>query len=279
MSTRHTSDPSVSATYLCASPHRRGGGESHPFTNVPSCCDGGAGLPRRTIAKTKNQHRKTRMKTITTTKLGTTLAGVLAISFGPLVNTSCGLIVENPGFETPVITAPSGFVYTPPTGPGQPWAFSFPSGLSNGGGFDVSGTHDGQYAILQRVSPANSGTISQTINFDAPGLFQLSYLEAGRNGQGDLNYSVTIQAGANPAVLFVNDFTTSNQVFTPTSYGFTIPTPGDYLLSFHAVSARTGNPDATAYFDNVSIVPEPTSALLLLGSGAMLLLRRRRAAA
>jgi hypothetical protein len=33
-------------------------------------------------------------------------------------------------------------------------------------------------------------------------------------------------------------------------------------------------------FDNASltIVPEPTSALLLLGSGAMLLLRRRRTA-
>jgi hypothetical protein len=28
-----------------------------------------------------------------------------------------------------------------------------------------------------------------------------------------------------------------------------------------------------------SVVPEPTSALLLLGSGAMLLLRRRRSAA
>ena len=47
-------------------------------------------------------------------------------------------------------------------------------------------------------------------------------------------------------------------------------------------SARTSVGAVSSFINmgfRVAVIPEPTSALLLLGSGAMLLLRRRRASA
>ena len=133
--------------------------------------------------------------------------------------------------------------------------------------------------------------MSQTITFDSAGLYNLSYLEAGRINSlfiaaGSLNYNITIQDGANPAIFAVSDFTDSNEAFTAISYAFTVPTAGAYTLSFTAAGSHDGlavggSASNIAAFDNVAITaaPEPTSALLLLGSGAVLLLRRRRTVA
>ena len=53
--------------------------------------------------------------------------------------------------------------------------------------------------------------------------------------------------------------------------------PPNYIMSS---SFQYSNDQMAGYgFRVASVVPEPTSAALLLGSGAMLLLRRRRAAA
>jgi hypothetical protein len=191
--------------------------------------------------------------------------------------------VGNSGFEVPALGG-NAFLYNPATGAGQPWNFQLNAGIarSDPNFFEASGTTDGQFAFLQGNNETN-GIISQTINFPTAGLFQLSYLEAGRvaNGQsafGDLSYNVSIESTSNNTFsLNVNDSSSSGQPFTLTMYNFNIPAAGDYVLSFAGLNAPHN--DDTAFFDDVAIraVPElSTSALLAAGFGVLLLASRLR---
>jgi hypothetical protein len=189
--------------------------------------------------------------------------------------------VGNAGFEVPALSGNS-FLYNPATGAGQPWNFQLDAGIarSDPNFFEATGTTDGQFAFLQSNNETN-GLISQTINFSTSGLFQLSYLEAGRvaNGQGafgDLSYNIYIESTSNNIFnLDVNDSSASGQPFTLTTYSFNIPAPGDYVLSFSGLNAPHN--DDTAFFDNIAInaVPEfPAALLLLIGSAMLLTLSR-----
>lgn len=191
--------------------------------------------------------------------------------------------VGNSGFEVPALGA-NAFLYNPATGPGQPWNFQLDAGIArtDPNFFEASGPTDGQFAFLQGNNQTN-GVISQTINFPSAGVFQLSYLEAGRvaNGQGafgDLSYNVSIELmGSNTFSLNVNDSSTSGQPFTLTTYSFTIPVAGDYVLSFSGLNAPHN--DDTAFLDDIGIsaVPElSTTELVAVGFGVLLTVSRVR---
>jgi hypothetical protein len=184
--------------------------------------------------------------------------------------------VGNSGFETPSLGSAID-EFNPATTVSQPWTFNGRSGIAQNvddpNAFQVSGSADGQYGFLQYLGASGTGgNFSQTIHFSDTGLFNLSYLEAGRASTnsslgGNLSYSVQIQQGANPAVLSVVDQTASSQPFTATSFQFLIPNPGDYTLTFATIGFILTPPypiDDTALFDDVSIsapVPEPSTWL------------------
>ena len=191
--------------------------------------------------------------------------------------------VGNSGFEVPALGG-NAFLYNPATGAGQPWNFQLNAGIarSDPNFFEASGPTDGQFAFLQGNNETN-GVISQTINFPTTGLFQLSYLEAGRvaNGQGafgDLIYSVLIESISNNTFsLNVNDSSSSGQPFTLTTYSFNISAAGDYILIFSGLNAPHN--DDTTFFDDIAIraVPElSTPELLAIGFGVLLLASRFR---
>lgn len=191
--------------------------------------------------------------------------------------------VGNSGFEVPALGG-NAFLYNPATGAGQPWNFQLNAGIarSDPNFFEASGPTDGQFAFLQGNNETN-GVISQTINFPTTGVFQLSYLEAGRvaNGQGafgDLIYNVLIESISNNTFsLNVNDSSSSGQPFTLTMYSFNISAAGDYILIFSGLNAPHN--DDTAFFDDIAInaVPElSTTELLAVGFGVLLFASRFR---
>ena len=183
--------------------------------------------------------------------------------------TAIAQTVGNLGFENPALGS-NPFIYDPAIGPAQQWTFQQASGVAqnDASNFHVNGSTDGQFGFLQGNNTAASGIISQTISFSAAGAYQLSYFEAGRisNGSGafgDLSYNITIaSSGGGVAALNVNDSTTSAEPFTLTSYAFTLPSNGNFTLTFTALNA--GHNDDTAFFDDVSIIAVPEPSLLAL---------------
>jgi hypothetical protein len=215
------------------------------------------------------------------------ISGLLLLATGTST-AHAALIIGNAGFETPVTPD---FQGAPATGIGQEWTFLPGAGVARNGtiGIIAGSGSSGQFGFLASAT-GFEGIMSQTITFDSAGLYNLSYLEAGRINSvyiaaGSLNYNITIQDGANPAIFSVSDFTDSNEAFTATSYAFTVPTAGAYTLSFTAVGSHDGlavggSASNIAAFDNVEItaspVPEPGTTLFGIGCVALAAFRRRR---
>jgi len=118
------------------------------------------------------------------------------------------------------------------------------------------------------------GAFSETINFTLSGAYLLSYLVAGRPGNGggatgNLRYQILLDS-----TVIATDATTSSQPFTAELFQFTA-TAGNHILLFEVAPGSAG--DNTAFFDRVSIqVPEPGTVFLLLTFAPALRAIRRR---
>ena len=170
-----------------------------------------------------------------------------------------GQTVINGSFETPDIPSNT-FLYNPT---GGTWAFNLNSGIIDapGGGFFGPAAPDGsQYAFLQSGGALSS--FSQTINFSLSGTYMLSYLVAGRPGNGggafgDLSYQILLDS-----TVIATDATITAQPFTNRNVQFAA-TAGDHTLTFAVSPGSTG--DNTAFFDRIAIqVPEPGTIFLFL---------------
>ena len=171
--------------------------------------------------------------------------------------------VGNSDFETPNLNG-AAFQYGVLTGPGQPWIFGGASGVAanrNSSDIGVTGPTYGQFGFIQNAG----GSCSQLLSFGAGGIYEVRYLEAGRNqnqtAKGDLTYEVSvISTDPGATALFSRQRTTTTaQPFRTVGFQFVIPTAGDYYLKFEGKAALNG--DDMAAFDNVEVII-PTTLLV-----------------
>lgn len=186
--------------------------------------------------------------------------------------------ILNGSFEEPVIVENLNF-----TG-----AFSFNgwTGFSTGTGGDgnagiVVGTEFGlspsdgnQHFSFNGNNPPFGTYIEQTFATTIGKSYSVSFCIARNNGFAEqflaLNAQVFNGAGAQLASLLAQPLATTN--YTTKTFAFVADSETSRLRFTDASGA---NPNTDVFIDAVSIVPEPSSALLLL-SGAALLIRRRR---
>lgn len=156
----------------------------------------------------------------------------------------------------------------------------------------ITGAQSGDYFIaLDNNGATGSYWVYQTFTTVALQVYQLSFWTAPANTTVDLNLGVDVFDGAvtvgtgdgdlvDQTVLLTD--TTANNGWTNTTYNFTAASTSatlrfiDQGISTNAASSFGGD----HLIDTVSItaIPEPSSALLLLGGfGALLMQRRRRA--
>lgn len=124
-----------------------------------------------------------------------------------------------------------------------------------GEGFGFVGLNGG-YLGAELNGSATSSSNYPALNSNGPQLHEIgsSYTAFGASTtSGSYNGSVTLSAAEETLLL-------------------------DNLLYFNILSSNYSNGEIRGQLVPVSVVPEPSSALLLLGSGLMLLLRRRPAA-
>lgn len=191
-------------------------------------------------------------------------------------------MLNNPDFSMPSLGG-SFYQYQPVTNATQRWTFS--GGLSgvarDGGGADTSFAvadinYPSQYAFLQLVGKT-AGIISQMTTFGSAGLFDISYLEAGRvrapsGAGGDLQYTVTLSnVSSGVCVLSQTNQSATGQRFRSISHRFLIEAPGDYLLSFQGVSHSGPYQDDTVLIDSavISPAPAPLTLTIVLPQGGM----------
>ena len=124
---------------------------------------------------------------------------------------------------------------------------------------------------LMQVGLQGSSFVQQTLSLTA-GNYTLAWSDAGRLGYGAAQYQVSY--GAQPLGTFN---TAPGQAWASHSVPFLAS--GSEVLKFQGVGVSG---DGTAFIDNVTVsavtvVPEPTTALLMAGGLAVVsLLRRRR---
>ena len=211
-----------------------------------------------------------------TTTFAVVTFAILIVGCVFIPSVAIGQTVEDPSFETPVISANS-FTYDPV---GSPWSFTANSGIINapGAGFSGPSAPDGsQYAFLQSGFGGQSpGAFSQTISFTLAGTYQLTYFIAGRppNNLGSFgNFPYDVRRDYS---VIGTDTTTTSEPFTEVNFTF-MATAGPHTLTFETTQV---NADNAAFIDAVAIraVPEPTSLVLLAlsGVGCMAAQLRRR---
>ena len=191
--------------------------------------------------------------------------------------------VADGGFETQAAGV-GGFCYFGAGGcPSGVWSGLNGGGLQDetNGAWPGASTPDGsKYGFIQ-----NTGYFEQTFTANDTGIFNLSWLEAGRPAgccQGNQSYNVLLNS-----LVVANSSTTTSQPFgAASSANFNLVSGNAYTLRFQGLS--TG-PDNTAFIDRVSLayvgpsgaVPEPGAwALMIAGFGGVgAMLRRRRISA
>jgi hypothetical protein len=207
------------------------------------------------------------MKTSNATKAIYLPTGLIA---SLVIATASAQIVADGTFESPVV--PTGqYLYSPTN---ALWTFGGSSGILSppgqgpAGNFAAPAAPSGaQMAFLQRTSSPLPSFLEQSITLPAPGVYELSYLVAGRPGigpqQGNCQYDVFL--GLQPIASGESSF--SGQSFTPKSFRFAA-TAGTYVLRFQT---RNRGFDDTAFFDSVSLTTISTNtqpAQLTIGTYA-----------
>ena len=184
-------------------------------------------------------------------------------------------LLTNASFEDQQYS--TGF-YSYANGVEAPWTNSVGGGVLNASGGSAwyfgsgpQGFDGDQYAFLQSY-----GTLSQTFT-SGSGLFDLSFLDAGRSGFGPYNGDQTFDVLIDNVV--VGSFSTvSNSNFAMESILNIVLTSGVHTLEFLGTDLNGG--DETAFIDNVirTQVPEPSTVALLgtflLGAWGLFRLRK-----
>ena len=147
------------------------------------------------------------------------------------------------GFEAATLSD-SPFAYDPT---GTPWTFAGQSGVSgNGSGFTAgnAGAPQGkQVAFVQ-----NQGVISQSVSNWAAGSYAIAFQLAQRANYGSTQ---TLQVLVDGAV--VGTFTPTPGSYQSVKTGSFSVSAGSHTISFKGLNASG---DATAFLDNVSVVPQ-----------------------
>ncbi|WOB68165.1 PEP-CTERM sorting domain-containing protein [Microcystis aeruginosa] len=188
------------------------------------------------------------------------------------------LTVANNSFETPIVTAPSGFISS--TGSVGGWTFTGgqqgfadPVAAHNAGG-SWYGSSPGIIPDGNQIAWSNGGTISQTLSgtLQTNTVYTLSAFVGNRLSVNFPGYSIGLYAGGN--LLASNSgVTPADGTFAPVTVSYTSGisvTPGQALeirlTSLSGFQAQTN-------FDNITLdaasIPEPSAILGLLGFGLL----------
>ena len=250
-----------------------GGQTPYSWTNISGVLPLGLTLAQDgTISGTPTVTGTSNFTVRVTDSLSATATQALSLTIG----VSQVLTLGNADFSTPALGAGVFFQSDPPTGPGQPWTFTGQSGVANDLGsaccsFSVSNpSYSGQYAYIQ-LAGGNSGSMSQVVTFPSIGTYSVSFLAAGRvaysaGSGGNLNYTVKVAPYAGGlSILNVTNASASSQPFTNVTYQFIISVPGNYIISFAALSGYGPYTDNTALIDNVSLAYIASAPMLQPG--------------
>ena len=188
------------------------------------------------------------------------------------------LTVANNSFETPIVTAPSGFISS--TGSVGGWTFTGgqqgfanPVAAHNAGG-SWYGSSPGIIPDGNQIAWSNGGTISQTLSgtLQTNTVYTLSAFVGNRLSVNFPGYSIGLYAGGN--LLASNSgVTPADGTFAPVTVSYTSGisvTPGQALeIRLTSLSGFQGQTN----FDNITLdaasIPEPSAILGLLGFGLL----------
>jgi hypothetical protein len=182
-------------------------------------------------------------------KLATLILGTSVVG---LTMAGHAQIVTNGSFEIPAENFYSGIKYSPSQVIVPGWTFANSGGLIPYGTFTITppGQVGSQFAFLQHGSASMSQTISLPTN--ATGTYTLSYLVAGRHGDGTSFGNVTYSVQLDATNIVANARTTSDEPFTMQSVSFRAA-PGSHVLTFTNAPNQLDNDDME-FFDAVQIV-------------------------
>jgi hypothetical protein len=187
------------------------------------------------------------------------------------------LTVANNSFETPIVTAPSGFISS--TGSVGGWTFTGgQQGFANPvAAHNAGGSWYGPSPTIpngNQVAWSNGGTISQTLSatLQANTIYTLGAYVGNRLSLNFPGYNIGLYAGGN--LLASNSgVTPADGTFAPVTVSYTSGisvTPGQALeIRLTSLSGFQGQTN----FDNITLdaasIPEPSAILGLLGFGLL----------
>jgi hypothetical protein len=187
------------------------------------------------------------------------------------------LTVANNSFETPIVTAPSGFIFS--TGSVGGWTFTGgQQGFANPvAAHNAGGSWYGPSPTIpngNQVAWSNGGTISQTLSatLQANTIYTLGAYVGNRLSLNFPGYNIGLYAGGN--LLASNSgVTPADGTFAPVTFSYTSGisvTPGQALeIRLTSLSGFQGQTN----FDNITLdaasIPEPSAILGLLGFGLL----------
>ncbi len=188
---------------------------------------------------------------------------VAAVVFALTPSLVKGQVIANPGFENQ---------------PDTDWTVTGigSTSIDISPFFNMSPSPAGFWSAYVKANNT-ANTLSQNIIFTSAGTFQISFLSVimDFDTPSAPQLNVSFSGG-----LYSQNFTVSEiapsaaRAFSSyTGSPFTVSTPGTYTLTFAPAVGTTGD---DIWIDNVQIIPEPSTVLLLSGALLGLAIRRRR---
>ena len=185
------------------------------------------------------------------------------------------LTVANNSFETPIVTAPSGFISS--TGSVGGWTFTGgQQGFANPvAAHNAGGSWYGPSPTIpngNQVAWSNGGTISQTLSatLQANTVYTLGAYVGNRLSLNFPGYNIGLYAGGN--LLASNSgVTPADGTFAPVTVDYTSGVSNPFLGQ--ALQIRLTSNGVQTNFDNITLdaasIPEPSAILGLLGFGLL----------